>query len=264
MSSPAAPSSCTSRSRPTLSAEPMRAGAAAGRRHRATQARGARRSYLLRARGRWRPCARLSPPQRVLGSVNQRSAEPWAACAAALDRFAAIGGCMVAVEKGLLADSLDLCLRRVGAIMGAWVPNEADDIAQWLARPIRSVTTDRPDLALERVRRSAVEMAGDQAALDLRRAPALAGAARHGVRAARMEMAAARRVERARHFAGQRHVVAPLVGMAGQGRGEQRLGVGMLRRRGRWPAPRRFRRSCRDTSPRSRGSCAPRRRGRGR
>ena len=35
-----------------------------------------------------------------------------------------------------------------GEYLGAWVPNEADDIAQWLARPIRQITTDRPDVAL--------------------------------------------------------------------------------------------------------------------
>jgi len=91
----------------------------------------------------------LSPPQRVLASLDRRSAEIFGGLPAALDRFAVIGNCMVAVEKGLLADSLDLCLRRIGAdFLGAWVPNDADDIAQWLARPIRQITTDRPDLAL--------------------------------------------------------------------------------------------------------------------
>jgi glycerophosphoryl diester phosphodiesterase len=56
---------------------------------------------------------------------------------------------MVAVEKGLLADSLELCLRRVGGeFLGAWVPNDAEDIARWLAQPIRQITTDRPDVAL--------------------------------------------------------------------------------------------------------------------
>lgn len=92
---------------------------------------------------------RLSPHQRVLGSLDRRSAELFGGLPAALDRFAVIGNCMMAVEKGLLADSLDLCLRRVGGeFLGAWVPNDADDIAQWLARPIRQITTDRPDVAL--------------------------------------------------------------------------------------------------------------------
>jgi glycerophosphoryl diester phosphodiesterase len=92
---------------------------------------------------------RLSPNQRVLGSLDRRSAEIFGGLPAALDRFAGIGNCMIAVEKGLLADSLELCLRRVGGdLLGAWVPNEADDIAQWLARPIRQITTDRPDVAL--------------------------------------------------------------------------------------------------------------------
>jgi glycerophosphoryl diester phosphodiesterase len=91
----------------------------------------------------------LAPQQRVLASLDRRSAEIFGGLTAALDRFAVIGNCMVAVEKGLLADSLDLCLRRVGSdFLGAWVPNDADDIAAWLARPIRQITTDRPDLAL--------------------------------------------------------------------------------------------------------------------
>ena len=92
---------------------------------------------------------RLSPQQRVLASLDRRSAELFGGLPAALDRFAVIGNCMVAVEKGLLADSLELCLRRVGGeFLGAWVPNDAADIARWLARPIRQITTDRPDLAL--------------------------------------------------------------------------------------------------------------------
>ena len=92
---------------------------------------------------------RLSPQQRVLASLDRRSAELFGGLPAALDRFAVIGNCMVAVEKGLLADSIDLCLRRVGGeFLGAWVTNDADDIAQWLARPIRHITTDRPDVAL--------------------------------------------------------------------------------------------------------------------
>lgn len=91
----------------------------------------------------------LSPQQRVLASLDRRSAELFGGLPAALDRFGVIGNCMVAVEKGLLADSLELCLRRVGGeFLGVWVPNDADDIARWLARPIRQITTDRPDVAL--------------------------------------------------------------------------------------------------------------------
>jgi len=95
----------------------------------------------------------IAPHQRVLASVNQRSADAMGGVAAALDRFTAIDGCMVAVEKGLLADNLDYCLERLGRErLGAWVPNEPEDIAAWLARPVRQITTDRPDLALEQRR----------------------------------------------------------------------------------------------------------------
>jgi glycerophosphoryl diester phosphodiesterase len=92
----------------------------------------------------------LSSTQRVLASVNQRSADAMGGLEAALDRFAAIPGCLVAVEKSLLARTLDLCLRRVGRDrLGVWVPNEVDDLATWLARPIRQITTDRPDIAVQ-------------------------------------------------------------------------------------------------------------------
>jgi glycerophosphoryl diester phosphodiesterase len=102
----------------------------------------------------------VSPVQRVLGSLDRRSAELLGGLAPALDRFAAIDGCLMAVEKGLLADSLDFCVRKVGADrLGVWVPNEPEDIARWLAAPIRQITTDRPDLAL-RQRRDAQDGAG--------------------------------------------------------------------------------------------------------
>jgi glycerophosphoryl diester phosphodiesterase len=95
----------------------------------------------------------IAPTQRVLASVNQRSAESMGGLDAALDRFTAISNCLVAVEKGLLAQRLDLCLQRIGRKrLGAWVPNEPDDIAFWLAQPVRQITTDRPDIALQQRR----------------------------------------------------------------------------------------------------------------
>jgi glycerophosphoryl diester phosphodiesterase len=94
---------------------------------------------------------RLAPRQRVLASIDRRSAELMGGLLGALDRFASLDGCLIAVEKGLLADAFDLCIGRVGGDrLGAWVTNEADEIAEWLSRPIRQITTDRPDLALAR------------------------------------------------------------------------------------------------------------------
>lgn len=93
---------------------------------------------------------KLSPDQRLLGSLDRRSAELMGGLPSALDRFAEIDGCLLAVEKGLLADSLDLCRQRWGGErIGAWVANEPHDIAFWLGQPIRQITTDRPDLALQ-------------------------------------------------------------------------------------------------------------------
>ena len=95
----------------------------------------------------------IAPRQRVLASVNQRSADAMGGLDKALDRFAAMDGCLVAVEKGLLAEQLAYCLERLGPErLGVWTANEAADLAHWLAQPIRQITTDRPDLALERRR----------------------------------------------------------------------------------------------------------------
>lgn len=93
---------------------------------------------------------RLSPRQRVLASLDRRSAEMLGGLEPALERLVAIEDCMVAVEKGLLTQSFDLCRKRLGSErLGVWVPNDASELAQWLSRPVRQLTTDRPDIALQ-------------------------------------------------------------------------------------------------------------------
>lgn len=96
----------------------------------------------------------LAPHQPVLASLDRRSAEMMGGLAPALDRFARIEDCLVAVEKGLLGAAFDLCRDRIGSErLGVWVPNEPAEIARWLKAPIRTLTTDRPDLALAERRR---------------------------------------------------------------------------------------------------------------
>ncbi|MEZ2145038.1 glycerophosphodiester phosphodiesterase family protein [Bradyrhizobium sp. DN5] len=92
---------------------------------------------------------RLWPEARVLASLDRRSAEMMGGIASALAQFAAIPGCIVAVEKSLLGLTLPLALKVLGSErLGAWVTNEPEDIAYWLAQPVRQITTDRPDLAV--------------------------------------------------------------------------------------------------------------------
>ncbi|HWI83499.1 glycerophosphodiester phosphodiesterase family protein [Ramlibacter sp.] len=89
------------------------------------------------------------PQGRVLASLDHRSAEMLGGIGRALERYAAIPGCLVAVQKTLLAATWDRCLRALGSErLGAWVINEPDEIAHWLRMPVRQITTDRPDLAL--------------------------------------------------------------------------------------------------------------------
>lgn len=92
---------------------------------------------------------KLWPEARVLASIDRRSAEAHGGIEPCLDRFLAIAGCHIAVEKALLELAMPLCLDRIGTDrLAAWVPNEPEEIRYWLGQPIRAITTDRPDLAL--------------------------------------------------------------------------------------------------------------------
>lgn len=104
----------------------------------------------------------LSSRQRVLASLDRRSAEMLGGLEPALERLMAIEDCMVAVEKGLLAQSFDLCRERLGPErLGVWVPNDASELAQWLSRPLRQLTTDRPDIALQQRERVQASLHSD-------------------------------------------------------------------------------------------------------
>jgi glycerophosphoryl diester phosphodiesterase len=90
----------------------------------------------------------------VLVSLDRRSVEMMGGIEPALAQLAAIPGCIVAVEKSLLGLALPLALEMLGSErLGAWVTNEPEDIAYWLAQPVRQITTDRPDLAVSIRRR---------------------------------------------------------------------------------------------------------------
>ena len=92
---------------------------------------------------------RLAPGLRTLGSMNRDFAERQGGVEALLRRFEELGVELIAVEKSLLAERLPFFLERVGAArLVAWVVNEPADIDRWLAAPIGTITTDRPDLAL--------------------------------------------------------------------------------------------------------------------
>jgi glycerophosphoryl diester phosphodiesterase len=92
---------------------------------------------------------RAWPAGRVLASLDHRSAEMLGGMTAALARYAAIPGCIVAVQKTLLEATWDRCQAALGsARLGVWVVNEPAELRHWLHMPLRQITTDRPDLAL--------------------------------------------------------------------------------------------------------------------
>jgi glycerophosphoryl diester phosphodiesterase len=91
-----------------------------------------------------------SPEARVLASVDRRSAEFFGGVEPMLERFLRINGILFAVEKSLLQLSQAKFIDELGTSrIAAWVPNEHDELGHWLSQPIRAVTTDRPDRALD-------------------------------------------------------------------------------------------------------------------
>jgi glycerophosphoryl diester phosphodiesterase len=89
------------------------------------------------------------PQGRVLASLDHRSAEMLGGISAALRRYQAIEGCIVAVHKTLLAGTWNRCLEALGSErLGVWVINDPREIAHWLRMPVRQITSDRPDLVL--------------------------------------------------------------------------------------------------------------------
>ncbi|MCK1546260.1 glycerophosphodiester phosphodiesterase [Bradyrhizobium sp. 147] len=90
-----------------------------------------------------------APDAQVLASLDRRSAEMMGGIKPALERFARIRDCIVAIEKTLLMPAMPLALGILGpARIGAWVTNTPEDISYWLGQPVRQITTDRPDLAV--------------------------------------------------------------------------------------------------------------------
>jgi glycerophosphoryl diester phosphodiesterase len=97
---------------------------------------------------------RLRSEGRLLASVNARSAEAEGGLGALLRQLNDIPVDYVAVEKGLLAEQMDVCLDLIGSErLGAWVVNAPADIERWLAAPVTFITTDRPDLVVAANRR---------------------------------------------------------------------------------------------------------------
>jgi glycerophosphoryl diester phosphodiesterase len=85
----------------------------------------------------------------VLASVDRRSCEMLGGPDRAIDRLREIPGVYVAVERSLLAHTMQQFTEGFGADrLGAWVPNDDADLRFWLSQPVRQITTDRPDLAL--------------------------------------------------------------------------------------------------------------------
>ncbi|WP_117192796.1 glycerophosphodiester phosphodiesterase family protein [Rhizobium terrae] len=90
----------------------------------------------------------VAPHIRRLSSLNLKSVQP-KGLRQSVETMLRVSD-VLAVEKALLFDEWELLSALIPAEkLGVWVPNEADDLSVWLKRPLRQITTDRPDLAVK-------------------------------------------------------------------------------------------------------------------
>ncbi|PRD42900.1 glycerophosphodiester phosphodiesterase [Phyllobacterium phragmitis] len=90
----------------------------------------------------------VAPDMRRLASMAVGSAVTLGGLEPALRRLSGVAD-IIAIEKSLLDAAWD----RITAMLpldrlGVWVPNSEPDIAFWLNKGLRQLTSDRPDLAL--------------------------------------------------------------------------------------------------------------------
>ncbi|MBX4919317.1 glycerophosphodiester phosphodiesterase [Rhizobium bangladeshense] len=91
---------------------------------------------------------KAAPGIRTLSSFDAKSAERLG-LASGLSLMKQCSD-IIAIERSLLQAKWDEITKLVPLDrLGAWVPNEMSDLEYWLAKPIRQITTDRPDLALQ-------------------------------------------------------------------------------------------------------------------
>jgi glycerophosphoryl diester phosphodiesterase len=91
---------------------------------------------------------KVAPHIRTLSSFDSKSAERLGL----INGLKLLNECsdIIAVEKSLLTVQWEQITELVPLDrLGAWVPNDIGDLEYWLAKPIRQITTDRPDLALQ-------------------------------------------------------------------------------------------------------------------
>ena len=91
----------------------------------------------------------IEPAIQVLAPVFRPTSQMYGGLEKMLDRPDLIPGCLVSVERSLLAVARDYCLERLGpARLCVGVNNEPDELAFWMTQAVRQVGSDRPDLAL--------------------------------------------------------------------------------------------------------------------
>lgn len=90
----------------------------------------------------------VAPHIRRLSSLNHKSVEAKGLRKSVEDMLAVSD--ILAIEKALLRDEWELLSALVPEEkLGVWVPNDEEDLTYWMSKPVRQLTTDRPDLAVK-------------------------------------------------------------------------------------------------------------------
>lgn len=95
-----------------------------------------------------------APTLPVMACVWKPQVELLGGLSAAIARISRIDGSILAIQEELLSLNEDLCRRLIPPErLAVGINNDPERMEHWLSRPIRHISTDRPDLALEIRRR---------------------------------------------------------------------------------------------------------------
>ena len=96
------------------------------------------------------------PDLEVMACVWRPQVEILGGLEKAIARWNRIDGVILAIQEELLTRNEDLCRRLIPPErLAVGIHNDPERMEHWLARPIRHISTDRPDLALDIRRRLA-------------------------------------------------------------------------------------------------------------
>ena len=92
---------------------------------------------------------RLAPGVQVQAPIFRQTAQMYGGLDRMIDRLDRIEGCLISIERSLIAQAREHCRARIPASRFCVdTTNDPAEIAYWMTQDARHICTDRPDLAL--------------------------------------------------------------------------------------------------------------------